>query len=941
VSRVFDADNRQLSEVDAAQLYNGAARTDTYGYNADGTLKQIVTTNVQTGSTRSFAYEWWDTARQTELKVKVNGVENWADGTSKLTYDVNGNLYRATDVAGKRTIQYVSDGDGQILYRQELVARTDVSSDWNASTNEVVAGSVERRRNYYYLNGQRIGDVNNDNGMPSLTDYAVALAQAKSVSNDERNKKFTPTAYANFDENYQPINDAYPGTSPTTYTVGTGDTLSSIAARVWGDRAMWYLIADANGLSGVETLSAGMRLVIPNKVTNIHNNAGTLRVYDAGEAIGDVSPTLPPPPPPPHKDCGGLGTIVMIAIAAAVTIYTAGAAAGALSVATGETTMMGAGVAVLSGGAGFGAAALGAAAVGGAAGSIVSQGFAMATGLQDGFSWKAVGQSALGSAITAGIGGLANQPGSVLSALKEPTTWASAGRAALSAGASQALQGDWNWRNVMASAVGAGVGVRVGASLQGSVIGRTLGSEGSRIAGGMVGGIAGVWAAQGNRAQYSAVLASTLGNALGESLAGSMQDGVDWNQAPDESAAESARLGRSGNAYAYWPDQTAAESALLARQGDPYAYWPDRTAAESARLGRYEIKAQFLERAASVWAAQDAASASAALTQQHAAADAYRRELLQKDETASRLSGGSRAGTGVAHDDATVWNMRDASAALRGRATESNFSYGFNLGDRSVLDGVPITTEERVGRALGEAWTGVKSAVYAMTGAQSFDLAVADWRAGNYRFAALHGMQSLGEAGLTLMSLGVGSVRASAAVMQFPGVEATIGARATYIGNTSGAAEIGVPATRSANPLSPVLEYDAYGNEIYYRAMKESHYKTLVEDGLLMGTGETSLAPLEAYSAGYDGALVRLTVKPGTSAQLQDIGIAANQPAAAEFPGMSTRTGPWNQMNARFKVEATGAMNINDGLGIMNTQLGKGSALDIFNAKLLDFERLN
>jgi hypothetical protein len=161
------------------------------------------------------------------------------------------------------------------------------------------------------------------------------------------------------------------------------------------------------------------------------------------------------------------------------------------------------------------------------------------------------------------------------------------------------------------------------------------------------------------------------------------------------------------------------------------------------------------------------------------------------------------------------------------------------------------------------------------------------------------------------------------------------------IGDASGTADIGVPATRSANPLSPVLEYDAHGNEIYYRAMKESHYKTLAEDGVLTGTGETSLAPLKAYSAGYKGALVRLTVKPGTSAQLQEIGIAANEPAAAEFPGMSTGIGPWNQTSARFKVEATGVMNINSGLGIMNTQLGKGRGLDIFNANLLDFERLN
>ena len=84
---------------------------------------------------------------------------------SKLSYDVNGNLYRATDVAGRRTMQYVTDGDGQILYRQELAARSGSPGDWNASTLEVVSGDAERKRNYYYLNGHRIGDVNNESAL--------------------------------------------------------------------------------------------------------------------------------------------------------------------------------------------------------------------------------------------------------------------------------------------------------------------------------------------------------------------------------------------------------------------------------------------------------------------------------------------------------------------------------------------------------------------------------------------------------------------------------------------------------------------------------------------------------------------------------------------------------------------------------------------------------
>ena len=79
-----------------------------------------------------------------------------------------------------------------------------------------------------------------------------------------------------------------------------------------------------------------------------------------------------------------------------------------------------------------------------------------------------------------------------------------------------------------------------------------------------------------------------FGNALGSSIADSMQGGVDWSKAPDESAAESARLERTGNPYAYWPDETTAETARLERSGDRYAYWPDETEAEGARLLRNE-----------------------------------------------------------------------------------------------------------------------------------------------------------------------------------------------------------------------------------------------------------------------------------------------------------------------------------------------------------------
>lgn len=139
---------------------------------------------------------------------------------------------------------------------------------------------------------------------------------------------------------------------------------------------------------------------------------------------------------------------------------------------------------------------------------------------------------------------------------------------------------------------------------------------------------------------------------------------------------------------------------------------------------------------------------------------------------------------------------------------------------------------------------------------------------------------------------------------------------------------IGVPASRSSNSLSAVLERDALGNEIMYRTMSEQQYQQFLRTGTMPHTTETSISPSLAYSSKYDGVTVKITVAPGTSARLQQIGIAANKPASEQFPGMSTQTGKWMQSHVRFKVEG----------GQMTTQLGKGKGIDIFNENIVDFE---
>jgi nucleoid-associated protein YgaU len=68
---------------------------------------------------------------------------------------------------------------------------------------------------------------------------------------------------ANFDQSLERINSYNQGSSGGGYTVREGDTLASIAANLWGDSALWYKIAEANGLTGQAALSEGQTLNLP------------------------------------------------------------------------------------------------------------------------------------------------------------------------------------------------------------------------------------------------------------------------------------------------------------------------------------------------------------------------------------------------------------------------------------------------------------------------------------------------------------------------------------------------------------------------------------------------------------------------------------------------------------------------------------------------------
>lgn len=461
IDRTWDADGMVSQERD-----NLHRATSVYTRMADGTLTKVETTPddaSETRTTSTYAYEWWDSAKQSRVTVQASNpnAPGWQPATSYFNYDANGNLKSTYDDGGNdpgkaRAFQYWTDLRGQVQRRDEL---TGVTVD---AKGRITGAAGDRKHNYYYLNGNRVGNQGND-GIDQI-DYMQELAGKLGKGNENQYRVFTPISAADFDENYMAINGTYPAASAGQWTVRAGDTLKSVASALWGDSSLWYILADANGLKSTDELRPGQLLTVPNKVTNIHNTSTTFKPYDPGLAIGNTQPTLPAPPPPPGPSgCGGFMPIIAIIVAVVATVYTAGAASELLAVtATGAGATAGGGLgslglATLSGsvtGGTLGAASgVVAAGIGGAAGALASQGVMIAGGEQRGLNFASITLGALAASVTAGIAAAAGAPANGWSAVAQGAVRSVATQGI---GVVTGLQDRFDWKGVAASAIASG-----------------------------------------------------------------------------------------------------------------------------------------------------------------------------------------------------------------------------------------------------------------------------------------------------------------------------------------------------------------------------------------------------------------------------------------------------------------------------------------------------
>ncbi|OEZ63501.1 DUF4214 domain-containing protein [Duganella sp. HH105] len=414
------------------------------GYDAMGNLTGytvvVEKTDRSDNGTYQIDYVWTDSAREKSVKLTLNNT------AVTSVYDSAGNRTQVIGENGQVKKQFWYDADGHVQSKID---------DGKAGFSLIV-------------NGQVLGEEN------ARDDNILGSA-------------------------YQPASASALAAAPSAYSVqSNSETLQSIAQAIWGDSKLWYLIADANGLGSDTALKVGDILRIPSRVNTVHNDYATFKPYNASDAIGNTAPALPPPS---HGGgCGAMGQLIMVVVAVAVTVLTAGLGA----------------------------------VVSAALGSIASQAVGMAIGAQDGFSWKGVALAALSAGITDGVSSLAT-PSGALSAISGDTWQAVAARAAVSNVTTQGvanltgLQHGFSWAGVAASAAGAAVGSQVGAALDKNDAFKdafsALGQNAARIANASISGFsAGLTTAimRGGKIAVAQIATDAFGNALGSSLADSV-----------------------------------------------------------------------------------------------------------------------------------------------------------------------------------------------------------------------------------------------------------------------------------------------------------------------------------------------------------------------------------------------------------------------------------
>ncbi len=282
-----------------------------------------------------------------------------------FNYDANGKMSRFVKDRGTKqdrseAASFVYDNDGKIIHKAYTPPK---------------GGTVRKDADYFYANGNAIGQVGKaeDKPMAGLRNVEIGTASYNLVDQFGRDM---------------------PGKSVSSFTAQGGETLQQVASIYFGNPSLWFVIAEANGLSPTATLVAGQSIEIPTHIESGRITSETHKVYSETEIIGNTTPNV-------KQKSSKCASFIMIIITIAIVVVAA-MVIGPLAANIGA--------ALFGAAAGTAAATVAsyaiAGAILGAASSIVTQGVAIALGLQESFDWGKVGQEALAGALSGAATGL-------------------------------------------------------------------------------------------------------------------------------------------------------------------------------------------------------------------------------------------------------------------------------------------------------------------------------------------------------------------------------------------------------------------------------------------------------------------------------------------------------------------------------------------------------
>ncbi len=379
----------------------GSGGNSTWRYDRVGNVTRFVHRNADGDVTRNESYAY------NSRNLVQTTVDHKEDQTTTTLYDHSGRV-RELKVKGddsKVYFYYRYTADGRLSTIRAKGDRVSGSTRYSYDANDnpilINQGRGEKQvrndlQRLFYNNDNQILYQYDDNGKrddaPKQTEFLYVngnpIAETGTDREGEGQVKLDTGQYSQVTE----LGEDAPKSTVDRYTVREGDTLQSIAAQVYGNPSLWFVIAEANGLEPGDELRLGQVLVIPNNIKDGQFTAQSHRVYDAGQIIDQTLPNI-------KQKKGGWANFIMVLIGAIITVlalilvpYLAGV--------IGSTLLAG------TGAAGTVASYALAGAIIGAGASALQQGLFIALGYQSAFSWKSVAAAAVSGALSGAAQGL-------------------------------------------------------------------------------------------------------------------------------------------------------------------------------------------------------------------------------------------------------------------------------------------------------------------------------------------------------------------------------------------------------------------------------------------------------------------------------------------------------------------------------------------------------